>query len=331
MKPLDAGERHVFASAQRTLTVLGHICYDDMVRYRVEGDADVHAIDHFVARRRERALNRVASGAVELKGDRIVYLGAEFRRRASTRRSPSASGGDLGGIAPLNASIEEVEYVREGAGSKSLLSITSGGTTAWYLATESRLDPEFFIARSPARYRSSELAALAAHICLAASIFHGLLTHPSDNYYFWSERIQGLMVFEFILVAAGTMLILMREGVTDRKTGKVVPAPAWVPFTFLVFGLVYGLALFKFSVLFLVYMARLVAVMWTGFTVPAERAFEEGQRRALGMVAYISIGFVITIMYGNGGTAFMKWGVLYFFALALIELFMLLRRPPAGT
>lgn len=354
---LRAGIEHWFESAKRELRVTGHVAYDDgLVRYRVEGDPDIHSIDQLAARRRERALNRLAPADVTLKGERAVYFTVEFTPRSPVRRIATGAGGELGELGEWNGAIEEIEYVRAGASGRSLLRVTAGSQSKWFLVTAATLEPQAEPAQpppagpdrasasaavapaagtrrgaSPEQYRYGELAALATYLYLAASIFHGLANERSDNHFFWSERIQGLMVFEFILVGAGFMSVAMRQGVHNRDTGKVEPPGIFFPILMLVFGLVYGLVLFKFSFLFLVYMVRLVALMWTGFTVPAERWLEEGQRRALGMVAYISIAGVIVPLYGNGSTAFMKWGALYFSALALIELFMLLRPPPAPT
>jgi len=337
MALLRTGEEHWFESARRELRVTGHVAYDDgLVRYRVEGDPDIHGIDRLA--RRERTLNRLAAGDVAPKGDRAVYFGVEFSPRPAQRRTAAGSAGVLGELAEWNGAIEEIEYLLTDASGKSLLKVTAGGESRWFLVTsavlEAEAEPQTAPAHAPAperaqgnlrQYRNAAIGALLSHLYLAGSIYHALVTPGSDNNQFWDDTIQGVIVFEFILVCAGFMSAAMSTGVLNRNTGKVEPPSIWVPLGFLVFGFAYAMALFKPGVIFLVYMFRLGSDIWTGLTVPLERHPEMMKRRSLMAMAYLVTMPVVLIAKGPNNHGFLTVGVLYFLALALIELVMLLR------
>lgn len=328
---LQPGTEHRFDSAGRSLRVTGRISYDGgLVRYAVEGDADVHAIDRFETPRRERALNRLAEGDVALEGESARYFGEVFPLRARVRRHKVEALGELGDSPAFGADIEEQEFARPQSRGRFLLRVIGAEGALWFLAAEMPIASVEVRAAAAATDRAkaasgelvAALASAAACLLLAGSLLTAL-PETSSSHADWSNVIREFLALEFVLVAAGTMSAMMSQGVQDRASGKVGSAPLWVPLAFLVMGAGYALAIFKFGLLFLLYMGRLAALIWTGLTVTPGHAQRMIQRRAFGAMAFVATTMAAVTIFGNTNRNLMGAFVVYFTLLALIELIAL--------
>jgi hypothetical protein len=130
---LQTGSSWRFEALGIHVTILGHTRYDDgLLRYRVAGDPEVHAIDWMPSSGQYRALHGIAAREVEQHGETARYLSAEFTARGATRRTVVAVEGEASGSTHGPGPIDETEYARGGS-AKTLLRIDSVGEADWYL------------------------------------------------------------------------------------------------------------------------------------------------------------------------------------------------------